>query len=113
MMKKGTRYMDGKEEVVYDSIATIKGTFGTFLWFHNLRTGYLRFSNLDLGTTVKTAHGPYGMNKIVQNHIEKLHHQKRFYLLEIQCYEILIQTVINKRFGFSVILVLIHLRSGS
>ena len=25
MMKKGTRYMDGKEEVVYDSIATIKG----------------------------------------------------------------------------------------
>ena len=26
-MKKGTRYMDGKEEVVYDSIATIKGTF--------------------------------------------------------------------------------------
>merc|ERR1719434_259732 len=50
MMKKGTRYMDGKEEVVYDSIATIK----------------------DLGTTVKTAYGPYGMNKIVQNHIEKL-----------------------------------------
>ena len=26
----------------------------------------------DLGTTVKTAYGPYGMNKIVQNHIEKL-----------------------------------------
>jgi len=50
MMKKGTRYMDGKEEVVYDSIATIK----------------------DLGNTVKTAYGPFGMNKIVQNHIEKL-----------------------------------------
>ena len=30
MMKKGTRYMDGKEEVVYDSIATIKGTFRDF-----------------------------------------------------------------------------------
>ena len=29
-------------------------------------------NNLDLGTTVKTAYGPYGMNKIVQNHIEKL-----------------------------------------
>jgi len=42
--------MDGKEEVVYDSIATIK----------------------DLGNTVKTAYGPFGMNKIVQNHIEKL-----------------------------------------
>lgn len=50
MMKKGTRYMDGKEDVVYDSIATIK----------------------DLGNTVKTAYGPFGMNKIVQNHIEKL-----------------------------------------
>jgi len=50
MMKKGTRYMEGKEEVVYDSIATIK----------------------DLGNTVKTAYGPFGMNKIVQNHIEKL-----------------------------------------
>ena len=25
LMKKGTRYMDGKEEVVYDSISTIKG----------------------------------------------------------------------------------------
>ena len=25
-----------------------------------------------MGTTVKTAYGPYGMNKIVQNHIEKL-----------------------------------------
>ena len=24
MMKKGTRYMDGKDEVVYDSISTIK-----------------------------------------------------------------------------------------
>ena len=33
MMKKGTRYMDGKEEVVYDSIATIKGTFDTFYGF--------------------------------------------------------------------------------
>ena len=32
MMKKGTRYMDGKEEVVYDSIATIKGIW-YFLWF--------------------------------------------------------------------------------
>jgi len=50
MMKKGTRYMEGKEEVVFDSIATIK----------------------DLGNTVKTAYGPFGMNKIVQNHIEKL-----------------------------------------
>jgi len=50
MMKKGTRYMDGKDEVVYDSIATIK----------------------DLGATVKTAYGPYGMNKIIENHIEKL-----------------------------------------
>ena len=35
--------------------------------FHRLITIYL-----DLGTTVKTAYGPYGMNKIVQNHIEKL-----------------------------------------
>ena len=43
-----------------------------FYGFQYLRTGYLRFSNLDLGTTVKTAYGPYGMNKIVQNHIEKL-----------------------------------------
>jgi len=42
--------MEGKEEVVYDSISTIK----------------------DLGDTVKTAYGPYGMNKIVQNHIEKI-----------------------------------------
>lgn len=50
MMKKGTRYMEGKDEVVYDSIATIK----------------------ELGDTVKTAYGPYGMNKIVQNHIEKI-----------------------------------------
>ena len=32
MMKKGTRYMDGKEEVVYDSIATIKGIFDQLLW---------------------------------------------------------------------------------
>ena len=24
MMKKGTRYLEGKEEVVYDSISTIK-----------------------------------------------------------------------------------------
>jgi T-complex protein 1 subunit theta len=50
MMKKGTRYMEGKEEVVYDSISTIK----------------------ELGDTTKTAYGPFGMNKIVQNHIEKL-----------------------------------------
>jgi len=50
MMKKGTRYLEGKEEVVYDSISTIK----------------------ELGDTVKTAYGPYGMNKIVQNHIEKI-----------------------------------------
>jgi len=50
MMKKGTRFMEGKDEVVYDSISTIK----------------------ELGDTVKTAYGPYGMNKIVQNHIEKI-----------------------------------------
>ena len=42
-------------------------TFDSYLWFHRLITNYL-----DLGTTVKTAYGPYGMNKIVQNHIEKL-----------------------------------------
>jgi T-complex protein 1 subunit theta len=42
--------MEGKEEVVYDSISTIK----------------------ELGDTTKTAYGPFGMNKIVQNHIEKL-----------------------------------------
>ena len=30
MMKKGTRYMDGKEDVVYDSIATIKGNTPVF-----------------------------------------------------------------------------------
>lgn len=50
MMKKGTRHLEGKDEVVYDSIATIK----------------------ELGDTIKTAYGPYGMNKIVQNHIEKI-----------------------------------------
>lgn len=50
MMKKGTQYLEGKEEVVYDSISTIK----------------------ELGDTVKTAYGPFGMNKIVQNHIEKI-----------------------------------------
>ena len=33
MMKKGTRYMDGKEEVVYDSIATIKGISYIFMVF--------------------------------------------------------------------------------
>ena len=68
MMKKGTRYMDGKEEVVYDSIATIKGILIHSYGFLRLLT----FLDLDLGTTVKTAYGPYGMNKIVQNHIEKL-----------------------------------------
>ena len=34
MMKKGTRYMDGKEEVVYDSIATIKGIWYFFYDFY-------------------------------------------------------------------------------
>ena len=64
-MKKGTRYMDGKEEVVYDSIATIKGKFHLISTFSSEKL-------LDLGNTVKTAYGPFGMNKIVQNHIEKL-----------------------------------------
>ena len=64
-MKKGTRYMDGKEEVVYDSIATIKGEFHLISTFSSEKL-------LDLGNTVKTAYGPFGMNKIVQNHIEKL-----------------------------------------
>jgi T-complex protein 1 subunit theta len=42
--------MEGKDEVVYDSISTIK----------------------ELGDTIRTAYGPFGMNKLVQNHIEKL-----------------------------------------
>ena len=49
MMKKGTRYMDGKEEVVYDSIATIKGTFDTFLWFLVLTYGLLTFLEFRFG----------------------------------------------------------------
>ena len=82
MMKKGTRYMDGKEEVVYDSIATIKGIWYFFMVFTSFQPSALLprlpvncrlfIPFLDLGTTVKTAYGPYGMNKIVQNHIEKL-----------------------------------------
>ena len=33
---------------------------------------HLELWTKELGDTVKTAYGPYGMNKIVQNHIEKI-----------------------------------------
>ena len=42
MMKKGTRYMDGKEDVVYDSIATIKGNTPVFYKVALITRGFLK-----------------------------------------------------------------------
>lgn len=50
MLKSGTRAFSGLEDAVYRNI--------------NACT--------ELSTTVKSAYGPMGMNKIVVNHIEKL-----------------------------------------
>jgi len=50
MMKEGSRYMSGLEEAVYRNISACK----------------------ELAETTRSAYGPYGQNKIIINHIEKL-----------------------------------------
>ena len=58
MMKKGTRYMDGKEEVVYDSIATIKGICIHFYGFYSatkcLAVRGLKYSIIEIGMIHQT-----------------------------------------------------------